>query len=143
MNIMKQNDYVSYYDNIAVQVISGEAHLYTVRELCTGIIAHKVRCKHISLMIKGVLEAIGFKEVDDAPIFECVLSNQYTTIFITYSIKPFNRECKITSIDGGILGAQHIVMLDNLQDFIRDNTSLELNVDEKALIEAVKINQYR
>ena len=140
---MKQNDYASYYDNIAVQVISGEAHLYTVLELCTGIIAHKVRCKHISLMIKGVLEAIGFKEVDDAPIFECVLSNQYTTIFITYSIKPFNRECKITSIDGGILGAQHIVMLDNLQDFIRDNTSLELNVDEKALIEAVKINQYR
>lgn len=140
---MKQNDYASYYDNIVVQVISGEAHLYTVRELCTGIIAQKVRCKHISLMIKGVLEAIGFKKVDDAPIFECVLSNQYTTIFITYSIKPFNKECKITSIDGGILGAQYIAMLDDLQDFIRDKTSFEFNVNEKALIKAIKEYQYR
>lgn len=145
MIIMNSNNY-ALYDGSVVQIISGSYPRYTIRKVGTTNVINDANCLHISLLKKGILEACGFQKEDDRPQYACTLSGQNITVFVTYSMGQMNKECKLCIYYSGDFNEEkckYLIMLDDLQDFIRDNTSLELNVDEKALIEAVKINQYR
>ena len=55
---MQTNDYAKW-GGYVIKVISGEPYNYTVYILERGNIRENVSCYHISLLIKGELEACG------------------------------------------------------------------------------------
>ena len=141
---MKQNDYAIWGGNV-VRITSENGNgSYNVCLVETGQIKNNVTCSHISLLIKGVLEALGFKKETASPSYVYVIDTGEIIALIEYTPIPMNRTCTIT-IHSNTLPNQifkNILMLDELQGLVRATTSFELPIDQTVLIDAVRRNEH-
>ena len=135
---MQTNDYAKW-GGYEIKVISGEPYNYTVYILERGKIRENVSCYHISLLIKGVLEACGFTKVGNTYSY----TKDDANIEIKYTSKIFNRECKLSWWKDGARFEEkmHTSMLGDLQGFIRKHLQIELPIQEEQLIKVVKRNE--
>ena len=141
---MKQNDYAIWGGNVVQITSANEDRSYNVYIVEIQKSLQQVQCTHISLLTKGVLEACGFKKSTDSALYVCTINTADSFVLIEYAPIPMNRTCTIT-IQGNISSNQtckNVQMLDELQEFVRMTTSLELPIDQKVLINAIRKNEY-
>ena len=145
---MQVNDYAKWGGH-PVKIISQSNNIYGIRIITTNKTRCTKACYHISLLKRGVLEACGFKKSNIGNYFDCQLQNHLITADIRWTRMYFANQCYITISNIGLHCSQshysypNVISLDNLQDFVRDKTGMELNIDEKKLNIAVKNNLWR
>ena len=132
---MEINDYIQIGGYLK-QVIALNG---TVRDVTTG---HTQQYKLINCYIiitEDVLIACGFvKNADN--VYYITLQDDYKTCVISYVFLSYKKEYLMTLTDnsGMTTYKKVIIILSELQDWVRENTGFELNINEIKLAKAIK-----
>ena len=132
---MENNDYIKIGGSLkCVVALNG-----TVRDTITGHTQqYKLTSCHIPIT-EDILIACGFvKDVNN--VYSTTLQDDSKTCVISCEFLPLKKEYLMTLTDNSGMATfrKVIIILSELQDWVRVNSGFELNINEIKLAEAIK-----
>ena len=110
----------------------------TVRDVITGNTQqYKLTSCHI-LITENILIACGFTK-NAMNVYYATFQDDNKTCVISCAFLPMQKEYIMTLTDnnGSTTFKKVLIILSELQDWIRENTGFELNIDEVKLVSAI------
>lgn len=131
---MEKNDYIQIGGSLK-QVIALDG---TVRDVITGHQQQYILTSCHILITNDVLIACGFVKNADNVYCE-ILQDDYKSCSISTEHLPMEKEYLITLTDNSGMQTfkKSIIVLSELQDWVREKTGFELKIDELKLADAI------
>ena len=142
INDMEINDYVMY-DGKVVKII-GES--YEVLDTDKNVNSEVRLIQPNILISEDILQMCGFEQKqDEKNVFTLEIKGNTVRCVIDYDTAPLKDICSITIYFSTSLKPEYakmqIMVLSELQDFVRKYAKQELKIDHKKLVELVKQQQ--
>ena len=136
---MEKNDYVTIGGRL--KKVQNVGHCGIVKDVQSGTDSEEKLISCHIIITKEILEACGFKH-DSGYFYKLNLidSQSGRDYTIIANLEPLVKEYSIiewTCIHDTIREKKQIIILSELQDWIRNKTGLELDIDEHRLVEIV------